>query len=104
MSTYPQTSDVLDQEGSIITEYNDMLASGLANFTSVNNGVTAKLIDTSVAFQTAIDDPTAYGAPNATCYNSDGTSCLWYNNYHPGIAINELVAEEIATAWEGSFF
>lgn len=98
------SDDVRDQEASIITAYNDMLASGLANFTSVNSGVTAKIIDTSIAFQTAIDDPTAYGAPNATCYNSDGVSCLWYNDYHPGVAINELVAEEIAAAWKGSFF
>lgn len=98
------SNDVRDQEASIITEYNDMLASGLANFTSVNSGVTAKIINTSIAFQTAIDDPTAYGAPNATCYNSDGTSCLWYNDYHPGIAINKLVAKEVAAAWEGIFF
>ncbi|ROW04209.1 hypothetical protein VSDG_00939 [Cytospora chrysosperma] len=99
-----ESEDVRDQEASIITKYNDMLASELTNFTSVNNGVTAKLIDTSIAFQTAIDNPTAYGAPNATCYNSDGTSCLWYNDYHPGVAINELVAREIASAWEGIFF
>ncbi|ROW03687.1 hypothetical protein VMCG_05353 [Cytospora schulzeri] len=98
------SDDAQRQEASIITEYNDMLESGLANFTSMNSGVTAKLIDTSIAFQTAIDNPTAYGAPNATCYNSDGTSCLWYNDYHPGIAINKLVAGEIASAWEGSFF
>ncbi|ROW17097.1 hypothetical protein VPNG_01397 [Cytospora leucostoma] len=98
------SDDVRAQEASIITEYNDALASGLANFSSVNSGVTAKLIDTSIPFQTAIDNPTAYGAPNATCYNSDGTSCLWYNDYHPGIAINKLVAEEIAAAWEGTFF
>lgn len=98
------SDDVRAQEASIITEYNDALASGLANFSSANSGVTAKLIDTSIPFQTAIDNPTAYGAPNATCYNSDGTSCLWYNDYHPGIAINKLVAEAVATAWEGIFF
>ncbi|KUI67717.1 Thermolabile hemolysin [Cytospora mali] len=98
------SDDVRDQEATVIAEYNDLLASGLANFTSTNSGVTAKLIDTSIAFQTAIDNPTAYGAPNATCYDSDGTTCLWYNDYHPGIAINKLVAEEVATAWNGSFF
>ena len=98
------SEDVQELEASVIAEYNDMLTSALTNFTSVNSGVTAQVIDTSIPFQTAIDDPTAYGAPNATCYDSDGTTCLWYNNYHPGIAINELVAEEIASTWEGSFF
>lgn len=98
------SEDVQELVASVIADYNDLLTSGLTNFTSVNDDVTAQIIDTSVPFQTAIDDPTEYGAPNATCYNADGTSCLWYNNYHPGIAINELVAKDIASTWEGSFF
>lgn len=79
------------QEAAVIAEYNDLLASSLANFTSSNAGVTAKLVDTTTPFQTAIDDPQAYGAANATCYDDDGTSCLWWNNYHPGMASEYLI-------------
>lgn len=62
------------------------VATNLANFTSSNAGVTAKLINTTIPFQTVIDDPTAYGAANATCYDDDGTTCVWWNNYHPALA------------------
>ncbi|KAK6535440.1 hypothetical protein TWF694_001900 [Orbilia ellipsospora] len=51
--------------------------------------------DTTGIFNQAINDPTAYGAPNATCFNSDGTSCLWWNNFHPGLAIQTLLGEAI---------
>jgi phospholipase/lecithinase/hemolysin len=81
---------------SAIETYNNFLSSKLANFKSVNSGVTSWIVNTSVPFYKAIDDPTAYGAPNATCYDDDGTSCLWFNNYHPGIAIQGLVADAVA--------
>lgn len=61
------------------------------------------IVDTAGPFNRALESPTAYGAPNATCYNSDGKSCLWFNDYHPGVAINELVAEAVADAWKGFF-
>lgn len=73
-------------EAVVIAEYNSLLASGLANFTSTNTGVTARLLNTTIPFQTVIDDPQAYGAANATCYDADGTTCIWYNDYHPGQA------------------
>lgn len=97
---------VADQEAeaACIVQYNDLLAHRLQDFTARNPGTVGKVVNTSIAFYKAIDDPEAYGAPNATCWNSDGTSCLWFNNYHPGIAINKLVAEEVAAAWKGSFF
>jgi phospholipase/lecithinase/hemolysin len=98
------TADQSAQLVATIDEYNTELAARLAAFSSKNTGVTAKIVDTAAPFNKAINNPTAYGAPNATCYNSDGTSCLWFNNYHPGIAINKLVAEAVAEAWEGSFF
>jgi phospholipase/lecithinase/hemolysin len=79
-----------------INQYNSLLASHLAAFKESNRGVTGWIVDTAAPFNKAIADPKAYGAPNATCYNSDGTSCLWYNDYHPGIAINNLVAEAVA--------
>jgi phospholipase/lecithinase/hemolysin len=87
-----------------IVAYNANLATRLSAFTKKNTGVVATIVDTTVPFMTAINNPTAYGSPDATCYNSDGTSCLWFNDYHPGIAINKLVAQAVATSWKGKFF
>ena len=59
-----------------ITEFNNLLASNLATFTASNAGITAKIVNTSIPFNTAIADPQAYGAPNATCFDADGTTCV----------------------------
>ncbi|KAI1333235.1 hypothetical protein F5Y16DRAFT_407165 [Xylariaceae sp. FL0255] len=50
------------------------------------------------SFTTVLSDPTAYGAPDATCYNSDGYSCLWYDNYHPGLVIHEFLGQALVEA------
>ena len=99
-----ESVDAQASESAAIAQYNSLLASRLATFESVNKGVTAKVVDTSVPFNTAINNPTTYGSPNATCFSSDGKSCLWFNDYHPGIAINKLVAGTVASAWKGTFF
>ncbi|KAK4111757.1 carbohydrate esterase family 16 protein [Canariomyces notabilis] len=91
-------------EAAAIAKYNDAIAARLKAFKAQNRGVTAKIVDTSVPFNTALDNPTQYGSPDATCFNSDGKSCLWFNDYHPGIEINRLVARAVADAWKGSFF
>ncbi|KAK4464482.1 carbohydrate esterase [Cladorrhinum samala] len=87
-----------------IDKYNAAIATRLAAFTAKNAGVVAKIVDTAAPFNTALDNPTAYGSPDATCYNGDGKSCLWFNDYHPGIEINRLVARAVADAWKGTFF
>lgn len=84
MLTY--SDEVRAEEAVVIAQYNALLASNLANFTAANTDVTANIINTTIPFQTAIDDPQAYGAANATCYDDDGTTCLWWNNYHPALA------------------
>lgn len=81
-----------------ISAYNEALESNLASFTSGRSDVTARFFDTSSYFWAALDDPTAYGATDASCMNSDGTTCLWYDNYHPGQAIHRLVAEGLVSA------
>lgn len=86
-------------EASLVTAlatYNDFLASKLTTFTAENSGVSSWIVNTSIPFYEAINNPTAYGAPNNTCYDDDGVSCLWFNNYHPGIAIQGLVADAVA--------
>ncbi|KAK4237012.1 carbohydrate esterase [Achaetomium macrosporum] len=99
-----QGTEAQEGEKTAIDKYNRAIATRLAAFKTQNSGVTAKVVDTTVPFNTALDNPTAYGAPDNTCYNSDGKSCLWFNDYHPGIEINRLVANAVADAWKGSFF
>ena len=98
------SADTQAAQGVSIGKYNAAITTSLAAFTAKNSGITAKIVDTTVPFNTALDNPTAYGAPNNTCYNGDGKSCLWFNDYHPGIEINRLVAKAVAAAWKDSFF
>ncbi|KAL2865935.1 SGNH/GDSL hydrolase family protein [Aspergillus lucknowensis] len=91
-------------EAAAVEKYNRQLAAYLSSFRSSNIDATAKLVHTYSAFVTAINDPTAYGAPNATCSNSDGTSCLWWDPYHPGVAIQDLTAQLVFSELDGWFF
>jgi phospholipase/lecithinase/hemolysin len=84
------------QEGAAVVTYNNLLESTISSFNSSNSGTTTYILDILIPFLTAIKNPTAYGAPNNSCYNSDGVSCLWWNNYHPGQAIHKLVAVAFA--------
>ncbi|KPM45267.1 hypothetical protein AK830_g1303 [Neonectria ditissima] len=86
-----------------IDEFNELLQSKLEEFNDANEGVTSKITDTAAAFNKAVEDPEAYGALDATCYNSDGVSCLWFNDYHPAVAIEKLVAAQVANDWDGFF-
>jgi phospholipase/lecithinase/hemolysin len=54
------------------------------------------LVDASAAYYEALDDPARFGAPDDMCENLDGKSCLWWNNYHPGMAIHRLLGAEVA--------
>ncbi|KAK4187765.1 putative acylhydrolase [Podospora australis] len=99
-----ESVEVQETEAVSIAKYNAAIATRLAAFKAANSGVVAKIVDTGAPFNAALDNPTAYGSPDALCYNGDGTSCLWFNDYHPGIEINRLVAKAVADAWKGSFF
>lgn len=94
-------SSTQTREGAAVTLYNNLLSTAVANFKSANSGAKTYIYDTSTPFLTAIKNPTAYGSPDATCYNSNGVSCLWYNNYHPGQAIHKLVAQGVAALVPG---
>ena len=103
-SVLQQPAESRAQEATVIKQYNELIAKRLAAFTTANLGTVAKIVDTAVPFNSALENPKEYGAPNATCYNGDGKSCLWFNDYHPGVAINKLVAAAVADAWKGKFF
>ncbi|KAK0735953.1 hypothetical protein B0T21DRAFT_401637 [Apiosordaria backusii] len=99
-----ETEWAQETEAAAIAKYNAAIAARAATFKAANAGSVIKIVDTGVAFNKALDNPTEYGSPDAKCWNGDGVSCLWFNDYHPGIEINRLVAEDVAAAWEGSFF
>ena len=80
-----QSTDAQTLEAGVIEEFNKLLVDKTAAFSSSHAGVKAVVVDTQGPFNTAIQNPTKYGSADATCYNSNGKSCLWYNDYHPGL-------------------
>lgn len=56
---------------------------------------TAVLYDSWSFMTKVLDDPTTYGFADATCINEDGTSCVWWNNYHPSAKYHELQADDM---------
>ncbi|GLA13817.1 hypothetical protein AnigIFM62618_011072 [Aspergillus niger] len=90
-----QGEEVVKQHAEYLSVYNENLQGMVDDFTKKKGDVTTVLYD-SWSFMTKIlDDPTAYGFPNATCINDDGTSCIWWNNYHPGMKYHLLQAEDM---------
>jgi phospholipase/lecithinase/hemolysin len=89
---------------SAITMWNSQLPTRVATFLTANPGTNVTLVDTQEPWNTVSADPKSYGAPDAAWINSNGKSCLWYNNYHPGTAIKQVVSQTVAAALKGSFF
>ncbi|KAF6832641.1 hypothetical protein CPLU01_06037, partial [Colletotrichum plurivorum] len=76
--------------------YNQILEENAFKFEKSHRGSRVWLVRTTEAYETALNNPQAYGAPDATCTNEDGLSCLWWNNYHPGIQIHRLLGRDVA--------
>ncbi|KAI0401025.1 hypothetical protein F4802DRAFT_609685 [Xylaria palmicola] len=93
-----QPADRVASLRSDIKAYNAALAGRLAAFGAAHGDATTALFDTAPTFGAVLDDPTAYGAPDATCVNGDGRSCLWVDTYHPGLAVHERLAETLVEA------
>jgi len=67
--------------------FNHLLQIGYEQFRRTNNESITWLFNTTRVFDKVLADPVAYGSPDATCYNGNGISCLWWNAFHPGQAI-----------------
>ena len=67
-------------EGAAVKQYNDALKSRVAKFAAANPQAKTYVVDTTAPFMKAIDNPKAYGADNATCFDESGTKCLWWND------------------------
>jgi hypothetical protein len=76
--------------------YDDIMAKNLRAFRKYHCGARTWLVDAGAAYYEALEDPTRFGAPDDMCENLDGKSCLWWNNYHPGLAIHRLLGAEVA--------
>lgn len=82
-----------------LDSFNTKLATKLDDFKSSNTGVTAQTFNTTSYFWEVFNDPTSFGLDSdITAANADGTSAVWYDNYHPGQAIHKLVAKGFAAA------
>ncbi|ORY00295.1 carbohydrate esterase family 16 protein [Clohesyomyces aquaticus] len=99
-----QTEAVRAQEKGVIETFNGMVRMRVRDFVGAHEGVRMLVVDTQRPFEKAIKSPVSYGSKDASCYNADGKTCLWFNDYHPGQAIHRLVAEAVVSAWNGSFF
>ncbi|PBP20051.1 GDSL-like Lipase/Acylhydrolase [Diplocarpon rosae] len=91
-----ETTDSQKAIAESVVRYNTLLIAALKTFAENKTDVTTWIVDTAPVFHAAKANPIAYGAPRATCWSEDGASCLWYNTYHPGQAIQKLVGEAVA--------
>lgn len=64
-------------EAPSISTFNTQLANIISAFQSAHSDAVIASVDTQASFNTALNHPTAHGAPDATCYNTNGVSCLW---------------------------
>ena len=76
-----------------ITAFNQVLRNQANAFLSAHQGSRISFLNTSVPFDSVISNPQQYGVSNASCWNSDGHTCLWANDAHPGVAIHQAVGE-----------
>lgn len=75
-----QGTPTVNAEAAAIKQYNAALKSRVAAFAVANPQAKTYLVDTTEPFMTALSNPTAYGARNATCFDASGTACLWFND------------------------
>ena len=92
-----QSKQAQDLEASVIQQYNTLLANRTSAFVASHDGAKAIVVDTQKPFHTALNNPKQYGATDATCYNSNGKTCLWFNDYHPGMVRKHVMMSENCT-------
>jgi len=83
---------------SFVSAWNDELNLTAQNFGQGHPSSSITLVDAHAAFTVVLDNPAGYNAPNASCWNNDGKSCLWYDVLHPGQAIHASLAKAVDRA------
>lgn len=81
-----------------INTFNTQFGTRLALWTATRVGAVAAMYDYHRWLTGVLDNPTAYGFPDATCINADGQSCVWFNNYHVSSRVDDLLAKQMQAA------
>ncbi|KAE8551578.1 hypothetical protein TMatcc_001532 [Talaromyces marneffei ATCC 18224] len=79
----------------MVTAYNEGLNSMLFQFRDDHKDATVVVYDSFQYMTRVLDNPAEYGYKNATCMNTDGSSCVWWNNLHPGWKYHKYQAEDM---------
>ncbi|KAL5340216.1 hypothetical protein BJX70DRAFT_387447 [Aspergillus crustosus] len=82
-----------------IATWNTRLVEKAQELADAHPDAVVRVVDTQPAFNDLLDA----GGEAADCWNADGVTCLWFNDYHPGLAIQDAVARAVVSAW-GEFF
>lgn len=77
---------------SAVESWNSQLAARVTAFGSVHPDIKTKVYDTANVFNTLLDQ----GGEEANCFNSDGVTCLWSDNFHPGLKIHDVLSQDIS--------
>ncbi|KAF4964850.1 hypothetical protein FSARC_7278 [Fusarium sarcochroum] len=84
-----------------IKSWNDHLRDNYYIFKDEFPEAKMSLVETTNTFYYAYLKPKKFGVPDQTCHNSDGVSCLWKDEFHPGQKIHKYIARDVAeAAWD----
>lgn len=80
----------------LCTLFNSGLSSRATTFASTHKDITWRYYDPAPAFNRVLNNPSKYGLVNSSCQSSKGTTCPWWDHFHPAIRIHEQIAADIA--------
>ncbi|THC94439.1 hypothetical protein EYZ11_006076 [Aspergillus tanneri] len=90
-----QGNDTVQRHAAYLAVYNRNLRSMVAGFEMNHTDVSVVYYDSWAFMTKVLDRPLDYGFPDATCINQDGSSCFWWNDYHPSSKYHRLQAEDM---------
>ena len=61
-----------------ISQFNIAQNTTVSAFRAEHPAARVVYVDVQETFNKVLNDPTAFKAPNSSCFNSDGVSCLWW--------------------------
>lgn len=77
-----------------VADWNTVLQQNANSFQASHPDIKVTTYDPTASYNQILDNPTANGAPDNTCYNANGVSCLWWDAFHPGQAIHKAMASD----------
>ncbi len=104
------------QIAQLVQHYNDQLQKHVSDWTHTlpeiaRGNLSLTLLDTTPVWERVLENPTKYGAPNATCQallnyvqEGKGNGCLWQDLFHPGRVMNMEMGKAMKGVLEESRF